>query len=117
MTRLWALPTEYLCQDHLLGEHKEMHQEAGTLVNHPHGEAVVNGHARLGQFQLSLCEQRHDELVDEMVSRGMNHDSPFDHDLSEYDDVGYVDRHYNLVDLYNRCEDCAARIDQHGSFK
>lgn len=114
MTRLWALPTKYLCDQHLLGEHKEMHQEAGTLVNHPHGKAIMRGHAKLGQFQLSLCESRHDALVTEMECRGMNHDSPFDYDLSDYSDEGYVDRHYNLVDLYNRCGDCAERIDRLG---
>lgn len=114
MTRLWALPTKYLCDQHLLGEHKEMHQEAGTLLNHPHGEAVVNGHAKLGQFELSICAKRHDELVAEMECRGMDHDSPFDYDLSNYDNTGYVNRHDNLVDLYCRCDDCAARIDQLG---
>jgi len=117
MTRLWCLPTKYLCDSHLLGEHKEMHQEAGTLCNHPHGEAIVDGHARRGQFQLSRCEQRHDELVKEMVCRGMQHDSPFEYDLSEYEDTGYVDRYYNLVDLYTRCGECADRIDELGGFK
>lgn len=87
-----------------------MHQEAGTLLNHPHGEAIVRGHAKRGQFQLSKAEPRHDELVDEMKSRGMNHDSPFDYDLSDYSDIGYVDPHANLVDLYNRCDECADRI-------
>lgn len=116
MTRLWAIPTRYLCDEHLLGEHKEMHQEAGTLLNHPHGMAVVHGHAKLGQFQLSMAADRHDELADEMERRGMNHDSPFDYDLSEYEDIGYVDPHANLVDLYNRCDTCASRIDELGGF-
>lgn len=117
MTRLWNLPTKYLCDDHLLGLHKEMHQEAGTLANHPHGEAVVDGHARLGQVQLSLLEREHERAAREMVCRGFEHDSPFDYDLSEYEDMGYVDRQYNLVDLYTRCDDCAERIDQLGGFK
>jgi hypothetical protein len=114
MTRLWNLPPEVLCQDHLLGEHKEMHQEAGTLVNHPHGEAVVDGHAEKGQVKLSLLEPRHDELVVEMERRGLNHDSPFDYDLSDYDDRGYIDKQANLEDLRSRCEACAERIAAFG---
>lgn len=102
-----------LCREHLLGEHKEMHQEAGTLLNHPHGEAIVDGHAEAGQVKLSLLEPRHDELVEEMERRGFNHDSPFDYDLSEYDDRGYIDESENLGDLYGRCDDCAERIDRY----
>lgn len=116
MTRLWNLPTKYLCKNHLLGEHSEIHQEIGTLRNHPHGTAIVGGHARLGQFQLSKAQSRHNELVKEMVCRGFNHDSPLDVPEDEYEDTGYIDRHYNLVDLYTRCDECAKRIDQLGGF-
>lgn len=115
MTRLWALPTEYLCDQHLVAEHAECHQEGGTLVNHPHGEAIVRGHAKLGQVRTSLLESRHDELVVEMLDREMNHDSPFDYDIEN--DIGYIDRHYNFVDLYTRCDDCAARMDKFGGIK
>jgi hypothetical protein len=114
MTRMWSLPPTYLCDDHLLGEHSEMHQEAGTLENHDHGLAVVRGHAKLAQFQLSRCVDRHDELAAELDNRGFDHDSPLDYDLDSYDDVGYIDRHANLVDLYQRCDDCADRIERHG---
>lgn len=110
MTRLWALPPEVLCRDHLLGEHKEMHQEAGTLLNHPHGRAIVDGHAEKGQVKVSLLEPRHDTLADELERRGFNHDSPFEYDLSDYDDRGYIDKQANLEDLRDRCVDCAARI-------
>lgn len=114
MTRLWGVPVVYLCQDHLLGEHSEMHQEAGTLLNHPHGDAIVDGHAKKGQVRVSLLEPRHDVLVNEMNRRGMNHDSPFEYDLSECADRGYVNPFENLLDLYARCDDCADRIDFHG---
>jgi hypothetical protein len=112
MTRLWNLPPKYLCDDHLLGEHSEMHQEGGTLVNHPHGEAVCRGHAKRGQVRTGLLAARHDELAREMKCRGFDHDSPFDYDIET--DIGYVDRHANLVDLYNRCDECADRIDRLG---
>lgn len=126
MTRLWAVPPECLCDhtddrtdnNHLLGEHAEMHQEVGTFLRHPHGEAVVRGHAADAQVQLSRIEYRHDILAREMASRGFEHDSPLSFDLHEHRvaDLGYVDPHANLVDLYNRCDDCAARIDARGGF-
>lgn len=116
MTRLWAVPPKYLCEQHLLGEHKEMHQEAGTLANHPHGDAICYGHAKKAQVRVGWLEQRHDKLATELSRRGNNHNSPFDYDLSEYDDIGYVDRYANVVDLYNRCDACAERIEQFGGF-
>lgn len=42
MTRLWGVDPKQMCSTHLCGEHAEMHQEAGTLLNHPHGVAVVD---------------------------------------------------------------------------
>lgn len=88
-----------------------MHQEAGTLLNHPHGEAIVEGHARKGQVDVALLEMRHDQLVDEMEKRGFNHDSPFEYDISEYEDMGDIDVDEKIADLRERCDDCAARMD------
>lgn len=109
MTRLWGVTPEFLCSKHLLGEHKEMHQEAGTLENHPHGLAIVKGHAEKGQVDTSLIKERHDELVEEMKRRGMNHNSPldFEDDL----DLGEIDLEKNLKDLSERCEKCRDRIN------
>jgi len=109
---MWSVPPEYLCDDHLLGEHKEMHQEGGTLLNHPHGEAVVMGHAKLGQVDTELLERRHEALVMEMERRGMDHSSPWEYDID--DSLGFTDPYANFAELYNRCDDCAARIDEHG---
>jgi hypothetical protein len=49
-----------------------------------------------------------------MQRRGLNHDSPFDYDLSGYDDRGYIDKQANLEDLRSRCEACAERIAAFG---
>lgn len=104
MTRLWKVDPKHLCKDHLLGEHKEMHQEVGTLLNHPHGEAIVQGHAEKGQVDTSMIQERHDELVEELLRRGYNHDSPMDYD--DEHDLGEIDLDYNRRDLKNRCDDC-----------
>jgi len=108
MTRLWAINPTVLCDQHLLGEHKEMHQEAGTIDNHPHGEAIAEGHAEKGQVDTSMIQARHDELAHEMKRRGMNHDSPMNWD--DPLDIGFVDVEENKRDLAERCEDCQERM-------
>ena len=109
MTRLWNVNPKILCRQHLLGEHSEMHQAAGTIANHPHGIAVVKGHAKKGNLDTSLISKRHDELAREMLRRGMNHDS----ELQSFEDpeIGEIDVDVNLADLLDRCEDCASRYE------
>lgn len=108
MTRMWCVDPQVLCRNHLLGEHKELHQIVGIMNSHPHGDAIVEGHAEKDQVDTSLIEKRHMELVDEMVSRGINHNS----ELPTFEDpvLGSVDPESNITDLMNRCEDCAEKI-------
>lgn len=109
MTRLWKIDPVKLCQQHLLGEHAELHQEVGTLLNHPHGEAIVRGHAEKGQVDTSLIQERHDELAVELQRRGLNHESPLD--FNDTLGIGYVDVEANKIDLAERCEDCKELMD------
>lgn len=104
MTRLWGVDVEKLCRQHLLGEHKEMHQIAGTINNHPHGLAIAKGHAEQGDIDSSLIAERHDKLAEEMLKRGYNHDSPLEY--TDELDIGEIDREYNREDLRDRCDDC-----------
>lgn len=106
MTRMWGVSPTCLCDQHLLGEHKEMHQEAGTITNHPHGHAIARGHAENGQVDTSQIQQRHDELARELERRGMNHNSPLDYDDTL--DIGTIDIDANRRDLNNRCQECDA---------
>jgi len=79
VTRLWCgVDVADLCDQHLLGEHSEMHQEVGTWLRHPHGEAVVEGHVEGAQVVPRMIRDRHDDLAAEMVERGFNHDSPLE---------------------------------------
>lgn len=110
MTRMWGVNPRFLCKKHLLGEHSEMHQEVGTIKNHPHGKAVVKGHAKKKQVDTSMIKERHDKLVEEMDRRGMNHDSPMD-----YQDelkLGSIEVRENIKDLKERCESCRERIKE-----
>ncbi len=108
MTRMWGVDPELLCDQHLLGEHREMHQEVGQI--RAGNLASVEGHAREGQVDTSLLQRRHDELVEEMKGRGFNHESPMD-----YEDglnLGSIDIEENREDLKQRCEDCRERIGE-----
>jgi len=96
-----------LCRNHLLGEHKELHQlvghiEAGSI-------ASVEGHADRGQIDTSLILERHETLVEEMKERGYNHKSPL-----EYEDdlnLGEIEAESNTEELIDRCEDCRERYE------
>lgn len=111
MTRMWNVPPEVLCRQHLLGEHNELHQIVGSIRKHPHGEAIVEGHAKKGQMDTSIIQERHDSLVEEMSERGYNHDSPMD-----YDDelaLGEVDPERSMEILSERCAECRERIKRY----
>lgn len=108
MTNFWlGIPVENLCDQHLLGLHKEIHQEAGTIENHPHGEAIMKSHYRLAQVDTTELCRRHRQVAEEMKQRGMNHESPLE----------YEDRHglivdafpielFNRISLSSRCGEC-----------
>ena len=112
MTRMWCVPTEILCDDHLRGEHAEHHQLVGTILRHPHGKAIAEGHAKKGNIDTTRLEERHAQLVAEMEQRGMNHDSPLTYDGPTYG-AGNIDIYQNCADLLTRCEDCATRARNH----
>jgi len=113
---MWLLPTEWLCDDHLLGEHSEMHQAAGTIANHEHGEAVMEGHCRdvrPDDVETLLIVARHDALAAEMGERGMDHDES--NELADFDDPGIgrisgKDVRHNADELALRCRDCRSRM-------
>ena len=109
MTRMWGLSPELLCDRHLLGEHAELHQLVGTVENHPHGEAIVRGHAAKGNVDTRLIEERHATLVAELENRGFAHDSPLSYDADL--EIGAIDERANRAELADRCAACRERIE------
>lgn len=107
MTRMWGIDPELLCDQHLLGEHSEMHQEVGQV--RAGNIAAVEGHAREGQVDTAKLQERHDELAEEMERRGMDHDSPLDYE--DELELGEIDVDANRAELAERCADCRARIE------
>lgn len=106
--RMWMIPPSLMCRQHLLGEHVECHMLLGTIRR---GKS-------LGMYvadelvDTAMLAARHDELVLEMLSRGYNHNSPFD-----YNDalaLGRVNPIRSLGELSRRCSSCAERIAASG---
>ncbi len=75
--RIWDVPPDILCRQHLLGEHRELHalwtilsKDKKGYRNHPETKRWVN--------KLPALAIRHEVLVKEMEKRGYRHHSPLD---------------------------------------
>lgn len=75
--RIWDLPAEMLCRNHLLGEHAELHGIWSIITQGKRGYAhhpeVLRWKGKLEALFL-----KHEEIVAEMERRGFNHNSPLD---------------------------------------
>lgn len=104
--RMWMVNPNYMCNQHLLGEHNEIHKHRHIFMR---GYCLAG---RRGQIEPKSMKIRHDELVSEMLIRGMNHKSPYEMpDLTEEAKDMVVDRVLSLALLRNRCEKCRTRIN------
>jgi len=105
---MWMIDPKHLCNKHLLGEHGELHKFIPSF-NKKH--RIDNRVSPVVQIELTSYQSRHDELAEEMLSRGMNHKSP----LPKLPDFSYlpreqfeakVDRVTSKIDLFERCNNC-----------
>ena len=79
--RIWDLPPEILCRQHLLGEHRELHGLWNVITldkkgyrEHPETKRWVG--------RLAALYGRHEALVEEMQRRGYRHKTPLDGSLA-----------------------------------
>jgi hypothetical protein len=75
--RIWDIPPEQLCRNHLLGEHRELHAIWSILIHNKKGYAHHPETVRWRGKQKALF-LRHEALVKEMTQRGYHHRSPLD---------------------------------------
>jgi hypothetical protein len=106
--RMWMVNPKILCRKHLLGEHVEEHMFVGTLIK----GVSVKGYLENNLFEPSSLYSRHETLVKEMKSRGMNHKSelkkiPIDPKILSIK----VDSEKSLEDLLSRCDECRSRYN------
>jgi hypothetical protein len=101
--RMWMVDPRKMCDQHLLGEHVELHMLVGTLVR----KRSVAGFVANKLIEVHNVRSRHAELVIEMTRRGMKHKSP----LPTFRAVklGKVDPRINLKELARRCSACKQR--------
>jgi len=79
--RIWDISADKLCQNHLLGEHRELHAIWSILTNNKIGYSnhpeTLRWHGKLKALYL-----RHEKLVCEMEKRGFKHKSFLNEDLA-----------------------------------
>lgn len=75
--RIWDLPPNQLCRQHLLGEHRELHGLWNILTL---GKKGYSRHPETMRWagKLRALYNRHESLVEEMERRGYVHRSPLD---------------------------------------
>jgi len=100
--RMWMIPPEFMCKQHIIGEHGEIHKFKKSFEKQ---YKINNRMFPIVQILPAKMKIRHDELA-----KYMNHKSEYIlPDLSylpkEYLEAE-VDIEYNIKDLNNRCSEC-----------
>lgn len=100
--RMWMVPPQCMCRQHLLGEHVECHMFVGTLKR----GVRLEGYASTNLLEITSLQRRHDELVAEMLRRGYTHASPLLVPPAPHVTKTKINRPRAWRDLLKRCEDC-----------
>ena len=105
--RIWDLPVSCLCNQHLLGEHHELHCIYNIITKDKKGFAR---HPEVMRWRgkLSALILRHKKQVIEMTKRYMNHQSPilFVHNDCPVQDTFWQSPEKQRELLRARCENC-----------
>ncbi len=80
--RIWDIPPEKLCRNHLLGEHNELHAIWNILIQDRKG---YSNHPETMRWKgkMKALFYVHETIVKEMLARGYCHKSPLDEKLAE----------------------------------
>lgn len=107
---MWMVEPKFMCRQHLLGEHKEIHQLVGSIKK----GISIQGYVNKKIIEPLAIIHRHKALVDEMKDRGYNHNSPLDTKESAYAIAELTNEQLNckvnksksMFDLFTRCKEC-----------
>lgn len=109
--RMWMINPKLLCKQHLLGEHNEIHKHKSSFEKR---HSIVGRVKPVVQIEPRSMKKRHEELAEEMLSRGYNHKSPYEMpDISYLDDEFLnvkVDKALSKKELKSRCVFCERLI-------
>ena len=113
--RMWMVDPKILCQKHLCGEHVEMHMFLGSLNK----KKKIDGFLNNNLFEPRSLFQRHEDLKNEMLSRGYNHRSNICEeecacvlDLPVEKQYWEIDKNAALKELLDRCPECRKRFNE-----
>jgi hypothetical protein len=98
----------FMCRQHLLGEHVEIHMFIGTLSR---GKSV-KGYLEKGLLEVHNLYSRHEELVEEMKRRGYSHRSEVEEKWRTVEKLGAIDRKKSVKELLRRCSRCKRRYSE-----
>lgn len=111
--RMWNVPPQLLCTQHILGEHKELHMFVGCLLKGMN--LITSRYVTEGLIEIHNIKNRHDVLVEDFKRRGwtsgFDHRTPIDHGDFEPTVAGLIDIEGNLKELSNRCPICKSLIN------
>jgi hypothetical protein len=79
--RIWDIPPDKLCRNHLLGEHNELHAMWNILTQGKKGYAN-HPETKRWRGKLKALHRVHEAIVHEMLARGYQHKSPLDKALA-----------------------------------
>jgi hypothetical protein len=109
LVRIWDIPPEKLCRNHLLGEHRELHGIWSILTQGRQGGYAHHPEVLRWKGKLRALFLKHGEIVEEMERRGYQHNSPLNPELAtgaEQQDA-FVDPYEDQVQiLRNKGCDC-----------
>ncbi len=81
--RIWDIPVQNLCRQHLLGEHRELHAIFVYLTTDKGGSYKKHPETLRWKNYLEPLILRHENQVEEMERRGYKHSSPLKFDTEE----------------------------------
>jgi len=100
--RMWNIDPRKMCNQHLLGEHFEIHKMIGNLR---HSRTWAESLTKKGFLEPQNALTRHNKLVREMLKRKIKHKSPLN--VKKVDlPQGKVDVKKSKKDLIKRCKNC-----------
>jgi hypothetical protein len=97
---MWNVAPKFLCTQHLLGEHVEMHMFVGCINKN----ISIKGYIDRGLVEVHSIKQRHSDLATEMKKRVFNHAS----ELPSFQEIiaGHVNVSESEDELKWRCKRC-----------
>jgi hypothetical protein len=106
--RMWMLNPKILCKNHILGQHLELHMFLGVIRE----GKKLDGYIMNNLLEPLSIESYHNMIVEEMITRGMNHKTPIENAskiITTLPDAYYhkrINRMSAYKTLMDRCPKC-----------